>query len=150
MSGSRWVTTSLWLSGSLRAFLYSSVYSCHLFLIFLLLFGPYSFYPLLCLSLHEMFSLISPIFSKRYPVFVIVLFSSVLCVVLLKAAFSLLALLWHSAFSWVYRFLSPLPFTFLLSSAICKVSLGSHFAFLNFFFSDFGQCLLYSVMNLHP
>ena len=31
MSGSRWVTTPLWLSGSLRAFLYSSfVYSCHL------------------------------------------------------------------------------------------------------------------------
>ena len=34
MSGSRWVTTPLWLSGSLRAFLYSSsVYSCLLFLI---------------------------------------------------------------------------------------------------------------------
>ena len=34
MSGSRWVTTPLWLSGSWRSFLYSSsVYSCHLFLI---------------------------------------------------------------------------------------------------------------------
>ena len=34
MSGSRWVITSPWLSGSLRSFLYSSsVYSCHLFLI---------------------------------------------------------------------------------------------------------------------
>ena len=33
MSGSRWVTTPLWLSRSLRPFLYSSVYSCHLFLI---------------------------------------------------------------------------------------------------------------------
>ena len=30
MSGSRWVITPLWLSGSLRPFLYSSVYSCHL------------------------------------------------------------------------------------------------------------------------
>ena len=31
MSGSRWVITTLWLSGSLRSFLYSSsVYSCHL------------------------------------------------------------------------------------------------------------------------
>ena len=30
MSGSRWVITSSWLSGSLRSFLYnSSVYSCH-------------------------------------------------------------------------------------------------------------------------
>ena len=34
MSGSRWVITPLWLSGSLRSFFYgSSVYSCHLFLI---------------------------------------------------------------------------------------------------------------------
>ena len=34
MSGSRWVTTPLWLSGSLNFFLFhSSVYSCHLFLI---------------------------------------------------------------------------------------------------------------------
>ena len=34
MPGSRWVTTPLWLSGSLRTYLYSSsVYSCHLFLI---------------------------------------------------------------------------------------------------------------------
>ena len=30
----RWVMTSSWLSGSLRPFLYSSVYSCHFFLIF--------------------------------------------------------------------------------------------------------------------
>ena len=35
MSGSRWVTTPSWLSGSWRSFLYSSpVYSCYLFLIY--------------------------------------------------------------------------------------------------------------------
>ena len=33
MSGSRWLITPLWLSGSWRSFLYNSVYSCHLFLI---------------------------------------------------------------------------------------------------------------------
>jgi len=33
MSGSRWVIKPWWLSGSWRSFLYSSVYSCHLFLI---------------------------------------------------------------------------------------------------------------------
>ena len=33
MSGSRWVITPSSLSGSWRSFLYSSVYSCHLFLI---------------------------------------------------------------------------------------------------------------------
>ena len=32
-SGSRWKTTQLWLARSLRHFLYSSVYSCHVFLI---------------------------------------------------------------------------------------------------------------------
>ena len=47
MSGSRWVATPLWLSGSWRSFLYSSsVYSCHLFLISsVLLLGPYHFCP---------------------------------------------------------------------------------------------------------
>ena len=33
LSGSRWVITLSWLSGLWLAFLYSSVYSCHLFLI---------------------------------------------------------------------------------------------------------------------
>ena len=41
MSGSRWLITPWWLSGSWRSFLYSSsVYSCRLFLYLLLLFGP--------------------------------------------------------------------------------------------------------------
>ena len=56
MSGSRWVITPSWYSGSWRSFLYSfSVCSCHLFLIYLLLLGPYNFYPLLSPSLHEIF-----------------------------------------------------------------------------------------------
>ena len=56
MSGSRWVITPLWLSGSWWSFLYSSsVYSCHLLLISLLLSHPYHFSPLLSPSLHEMF-----------------------------------------------------------------------------------------------
>ena len=33
MSGSTWMITPLWLFGSWRSFLYSSVYSCHLFII---------------------------------------------------------------------------------------------------------------------
>ena len=56
MSGSRWATTPLWLSGSLRPYLYSSsVYSCHLFLISSASVSPYCFCPLSCPSLHEMF-----------------------------------------------------------------------------------------------
>ena len=55
MSGSRWVITPFWLSGSLRSFLYSSsVYSCHLFLISSAFVMSYYFCPFLCPSLHEM------------------------------------------------------------------------------------------------
>ena len=41
MCSSRWVITPSWLSGLWRSFLYSSVYSCYLFLYLLLLLGPY-------------------------------------------------------------------------------------------------------------
>ena len=42
-SGSRWVITSLWLSGSWRSFFYSSsVFSCHLFLISEKAMAPHS------------------------------------------------------------------------------------------------------------
>ena len=46
---------------------------------------------------------------------------------------SLLAILWNSAFKWVYPSFSPLPFASFLFSAICKTSSDSHFAFLHFF-----------------
>ena len=46
----------------------------------------------------------------------------------------LLALLWNSAFKLVYLSFSPLLFTSLLFTAICKASSDSHFAFLRFFF----------------
>ena len=64
---SRWVTTPLWLSRSLKPFLYSSsVYSCHLFLISSTLLGPCHFCPLLCPSLHEIIT--SYNWVARYPV----------------------------------------------------------------------------------
>ena len=53
MSGSRWVITPSWSSGSLRSFLYtSSVYSCHVFLISSASVRSI-LCPLLCWSLHE-------------------------------------------------------------------------------------------------
>ena len=56
MSGSRWVITPLWLSGSWRCFLYSSsVYSCHLFLVSSASVRSYHFCPLSNPSLLEMF-----------------------------------------------------------------------------------------------
>ena len=59
--------------------------------------------------------------------FPIVLLSSISLHCSFKKAFlSLLAILWNSAFSWVYLSLSPLPLASLLSSVICKASLGFH------------------------
>ena len=107
-------------------FLYSSL--CLLNIFFMLLLGPYSFFPLLSPSLHEKF-LWYLSFSWRYicsfPFYCFLLFS--LHWSLRKAFLSFLAILWNSAFF-------PLPFTSLLFTVICKASLDNHFAFLHFFF----------------
>ena len=103
MSGLRWVMTPLWLSGSWRSFLYSSVYSCRLFLI-----SSASVRSVLFLSfIKPIFAwnvpLVSLILLKRSLVFPILLFSSIsLHWSLRKAFLSLLAILWNSAFRWVY------------------------------------------------
>ena len=78
MSGSRWVITPLWLSGSWRSFSYSSsLYSYHLFLV-----SPASVRSILFLSFIIPMSawsvpLVSLIFLKRSPVFPILLFSCI-------------------------------------------------------------------------
>ena len=48
--------------------------------------------------------------------------------------FSLCAILWNSAFRWIYPSISPLPFISILFSAIYKASSDNKFAFLHFFF----------------
>ena len=79
--------------------------------------------------------LVSLIFLKRCLVFPILFFSSISLYFSLKKAFlSLLAILWNSAFRWVYSSFFPLPFSSLLISATQKASSDNHFAFLNFFF----------------
>ena len=68
-------------------------------------------------------------------VFPILLFSFIsLHWSLRKAFLSLLAILWNSAFRWVYLSFSPLLLASLLFTAICKASSDNHFAFLHFFF----------------
>ena len=120
MSGSRWVTTPSLLSGSLRHFLYSSVYSCHLFLISSASVSSLLFLFFIVPILAWNVPLISPIFLKRSLVFLILLFSSTSLHCSFKKAFlCLLAFLWNSAFCWVYLSLSPLLFISFLSSAIC-------------------------------
>ena len=130
MSGSRWVITPSCYLGHEDCFFYSSVCCCHPFLISS---ASVRFIPLLSFivpifawNIH----LVSLIFLKRSLVFPILLFSSVYLHWSLRKAFlSLHALLWNSAFKWVYLSFSPLPFASLLFPAICKVSSDNHFAF---------------------
>ena len=114
MSEFRWVITPSWLSGSWRSFLYSSsVYFCHLLLI-----SSASVRSLPFLSFIEpIFAwnipLVSLSFLKRSLVFPILLFSSIsLHWSLRKVFLSLLAILWNSAFKWVYLSFSSLLFGF--------------------------------------
>jgi len=78
MSGSRWVITPSWISGSWRSFLYSSsVYYCHLFLISS---ASVRYIPFLSF-IEPIFAwndpLVSLIFLKRSLVFPILLLSSI-------------------------------------------------------------------------
>jgi len=135
MSGSRWVITLLWLSGSWRCFLYSSLYPCHLFLISSASVRSLPFLSLIDPIFAWSVPFVSLIFLNRSLVFPILSFSSISLRWLLRKAFlSLLAILWKSAFKWVYLSFSPLLFTSLVLTAICKVSSDRHFAFLHFFF----------------
>ena len=122
ISGSTWVILASWLSGSWRYFFYSSLYSCHHFLYSASVRSiPFLFFiePIFAWNL----PLVSLIFLKGSLVFPILLFSSIsLHWSLGKAFLSLLAILWNSAFKWVYLFFSPLPFAALLFTATCKAS----------------------------
>ena len=113
MSGSRWVTTPLWLSGSWRSFcIILIVYSCHLFLT-----SSASVRSIPFLSFIEPFfawnvPLVSLIFLTRSRVFPILFYSQSIPILLFpsislhwslrKAFISLLAILCNSAFNWVY------------------------------------------------
>ena len=77
MSGSRWVITPSWLSGSWIFFLYSSfVYSCHLFLISSASVRSIPFLSFIDPIFAWNVPLVSLIFLKRSLVFPILLFSS--------------------------------------------------------------------------
>ena len=74
MSGSRWVSTSLWLSGSWRSFLYSSSgYSCHLILISSASVRPIPFLFFIVPIFAWNAPLMSPVFLMRSLVFHILL-----------------------------------------------------------------------------
>ena len=98
------------------------------YLLFLL--GPYHFFRLLNPSLHAMFLGISncleDISSLSHSIVFLYFFALITEEVFLISP----CILWNSAFKWVYLSSSPLLFTCLLFTAICKASSDSHFAIL--------------------
>ena len=151
MSGFRWVITPLWLSESWRSFLYSSVYSCHLFLI---PSASIRSIPLLSLYLAHLYMKCSPGISN----FLEEISSLSHCVVflyfftlitergfLISPYYSLkfyIQMAISFLFSFAFHFFSALfvrpPQTTILLFA---------FAFLG---DGLDHCLLYNVTNLHP
>ena len=119
----------------MNIFLYSSVYSWHLFLIYSAsVRSKPSMYFIVSIFAWNI-PLVSLIFLKRSLVFPILLFSSIsLHWPLRKAFLSLPASLWNPAFKWLYLSFYPFSFASLLFTAICKASSDNHFAFLHSFF----------------
>ena len=120
-----------------------SVYSCHLFLISCASVRPIPFLSFIEPIFAWNVPLVSLIFLQRSLFFPILLVSSISLYWSLRKAFlSLLAILLNSTFKWEYLSFSPLLFTSLHFTAICKAS----FAFL-FLGDGFDHCLLYNVTN---
>ena len=133
MSGSRWVITPLWLSGSWKSFLYSSsVCSCYVFLVSSASVRPIPFLSFIVPIFAWNVPLVSLVFLKRSLVFPILLFSSISLHWSLREDFYL-SLLFGTLHSNGYIF-SPLAFASLLFIAMCKASSDNHFAFFCFFF----------------
>ena len=126
--------------------LFGIVFLCswHLFLISSASVRSFPFLSFIVHNFAWNVTLVSPVFLKRSLIFLILLFSYLSLHCSLKKAFlCLLDFLWNSAFSWVYLFLSPLPFFSQLF-----VRLRQPLCLLAFLFLGFGHHFLYNVMNL--
>ena len=146
--------TLSWLYWSLRHVLYSSVYSCHLFLnsSASVRFLPFLWGPFLCPSLHEIFSgYLQFSWSNLYSFPVYFSPSISLPCSFKKVLLSLLAILWNSVFSWVcFPFSLALHFSSFLSYLLGFFSQTLCLLAFLFLWVGFGHHLLCSIMNLHP
>ena len=133
MSGSWWVTTPSWLSESLRTFLYSSVYSCHVFLISSASVRYLTFLSFYCANLCMKLSpgisnFLEEITSLSHSVVLPYFFA------LFASEVSFLSLLFSGTLHSVRHIFPFLLCLLLLFSAIFKASSDNYFAFLHFFF----------------
>ena len=98
------------------------MYSCHIFLISSAALRSIQFLSFIESIFAWNVPLVSLIFLKRSPDCTILLFSSISLHWSLSMTFlCFLAIHWNSAFKWVYLLLSPLPFSFLLFTAIWRL-----------------------------
>ena len=128
----------------IKIFLYcSSVYSCHLFLISsasVKSIPPVIYCAHLCMKCS--FG-ISYFFEEISNIFHSIVFLKLLYLSLRKAFLSLPAILWNSAFKWVYLSLSSFRFASLLFSAICMPAHTPFCLFVFLFLGDgLDHCLL--------
>ena len=152
MSGSRWVITPLWLSGSWKSFLYSSIYFWHLFLISSASVGsiPFPFFILPIFAWN--IPLVSLIFLKRSLVFPILLFSCLFALItdegfLISPCYSL-----EFCFQIGISLLFSFAFHFSFFHSYLWGLLRQPFYLFAFVFLGDGldPCFLYNVTNLRP
>ena len=133
MSGSSWLITASWLSGPWRSFLYSSVYSCHLFLI-----SPTSVRSIKFLSfivtiiawnVLGISNFLEEISHLPHSIVFLYFFALITEDSFLISPCSFGSL---HANGLTFPFLF-LPLVSLLFSALCKASWGNHLASLHFF-----------------
>ena len=119
----------------MKMFLYSSLYSCHLFLTSSASVRSIPFLSLIEPIFAWNVPLVSLIFLKRSLVFPILLFSSISLQWSLRKAFlSLLAILWNSAFKWnIFPFLLCFALLFF-SQLFVSPPQAAILLFLHFFF----------------
>ena len=150
VSGSRWVIIPSWLSGSWRSFLYSSsVYCCHLFLI-------YSVYvrsiPFIMPIFAQNVPLVSLIFLRRSLVFPILLFPSISLHWSLRKAFYLSLPFFGTLLSngYIFPFLLCLLHLFF-SQLFVRLPQAMILPFGFLFLGDgLDHYLLYNITNLCP
>ena len=122
------------------------MYSCHLFLIPSASVRSLLFLSLSCYLCPRNVPLISPIFFFKKKISSLshcIVFCCLYCS-FKKAFLSLLAILWISAFSWIYLFLSPCLWLLFFTQLFVKPTQTTTLPSCIFFFlwDGFGHCLL--------
>ena len=120
---------------SLIHFEFIFVYGCHLFLIFSASVRSLPFLsfivPIFAWNIPLVSNFLKEISSHSHSIVFFYFFALITEEVI--SFLSLLAILWNSAFKWVYLSFPPLPFTSIFI-AVCKASSDNHFAFFHFSF----------------